>query len=257
MALKELTLFGEVDRIKIAINRIKRYEPPEGYYLAFSGGKDSVVIYELTKMSGVKFDAHYNNTTIDPPELVHFIRKFYPDVQEHRPKYSFLKLIVKKGVPRRQSRFCCELLKEYGGIGRTVLTGIRWQESAKRKNRKLYEISIRNKKKIFLHPIIDWDTSEIWDFIHRYNVPYCSLYDNGFSRIGCILCPMQSFHIKEREMELYPKQTMNIKKAINRLYENRKGMPSVRHWNSGDEMFNWWISGKRFQENDNDLFATN
>ena len=41
-----------------------------GYWLAFSGGKDSIVLHRLAEMAGVKFDAHYGLTTIDPPELV-------------------------------------------------------------------------------------------------------------------------------------------------------------------------------------------
>ena len=61
MALKELTLFdGKIDKVTRSIERLKTFEPPEGYYLAFSGGKDSVVIKHLADMAGVKYDAHYN-----------------------------------------------------------------------------------------------------------------------------------------------------------------------------------------------------
>ena len=61
--------------MKQAIDRLQTFEPPEGYYLAFSGGKDSQTIYHLAQEAGVKFDAHYNVTGIDPPELVYFIRE--------------------------------------------------------------------------------------------------------------------------------------------------------------------------------------
>jgi len=47
------------EHIKIAIRRLQQFEPPEGYYLAFSGGKDSTVLLHLAKASGVKYDAHY------------------------------------------------------------------------------------------------------------------------------------------------------------------------------------------------------
>ncbi|GAH28018.1 unnamed protein product, partial [marine sediment metagenome] len=78
--LVEKTIFGEIiDKVQTAIDRLKQFEPPEGYYLAFSGGKDSIVIKELADMAGVSYDAHYNNTTIDPPELVYFIKDIYPD----------------------------------------------------------------------------------------------------------------------------------------------------------------------------------
>lgn len=67
-------------KLDIAIQRLKSFEPPEGYFLAFSGGKDSQCIYHLAKMAGVKFEAHYRVTSVDPPELIYFIREHYPDV---------------------------------------------------------------------------------------------------------------------------------------------------------------------------------
>lgn len=69
-----------VDKVQTAIDRLKAFEPEDGYYLAFSGGKDSVCIKELAVMAGVKFDAHYSVTTVDPPELTRFILKHHPDV---------------------------------------------------------------------------------------------------------------------------------------------------------------------------------
>jgi phosphoadenosine phosphosulfate reductase len=85
MPLIEHTLFGDIDKVQVAIDRIKQFEPPEGYYMAFSGGKDSETVYRLTEMAGVKFDAHFNLTSVDPPEVVRFVREFYPDVQRHPP----------------------------------------------------------------------------------------------------------------------------------------------------------------------------
>ena len=115
--LKELTLEGEIDKVQIAINRLKLHEPPEGYYVAFSGGKDSCVILDLVKRAGVKYDAHYNLTTVDPPELVQFIRREYPEAWEHRnkPEKSMWDLIVQKRMPpTRLVRYCCQYLKEGG-----------------------------------------------------------------------------------------------------------------------------------------------
>lgn len=140
MALIEYTVFGTVDKVQIAIDRLKHFEPPEGYYLAFSGGKDSVVIKKLCDLAGVKYDAHYRVTSVDPPELVQFIRDQYPDVSRDVPKdkdgrpITMWTLIPKKLMPpTRLVRYCCAALKETGGAGRVTVTGIRWDESVNRK----------------------------------------------------------------------------------------------------------------------------
>ncbi len=77
------SLFLEYNKVDIAIQRLRSFEPPEGFYLAHSGGKDSQVIHRLAQMAGVKFDAHFNVTTVDPPELVHFIQEM---LEERRKK---------------------------------------------------------------------------------------------------------------------------------------------------------------------------
>ncbi len=116
--LYQKDLFTSKNKIDIAIERIATLVPSDGYYLAFSGGKDSVVLKKLAELSGVKFDAHYNVTTIDPPEAVRFIKRFHEDVQFDRPKQTFLKTLETRGFPTRQGRWCCEVLKEcYGGAG--------------------------------------------------------------------------------------------------------------------------------------------
>lgn len=127
-------------KLDIAIQRLKSFEPPEGYFLAFSGGKDSQCIYHLAQMAGVKFEAHYQLTSVDPPELIYFIREHYPDVifdvphDEDGKRISMWSLIVKIGMPpTRFRRFCCAELKETSGDGRMVVTGVRWAESARRK----------------------------------------------------------------------------------------------------------------------------
>lgn len=139
MSIHQLNLYGK-DKVEVAIDRFKTFEPPEGYYLAFSGGKDSVVIKALADMSGVKYDAHYNVTSVDPPELIHFIRKEYPDVEfcyprdEDGHRITMWNLIPKKKMPpTRLVRYCCRVLKEGGGDGRFTVTGVRWAESRGRR----------------------------------------------------------------------------------------------------------------------------
>ena len=129
-----------VDKVQISIDRLVAFAPPEGYYLAFSGGKDSQCIYHLAKMAGVKFDAHYNVTSVDPPDVLYFIRDHYPDVIWDYPRdkdgkrISMWSLIASKRLPPTQKyRYCCAELKEANGQGRVTVTGVRWAESARRK----------------------------------------------------------------------------------------------------------------------------
>ena len=133
--LTQTDLTGRVvDKVKMAVKRIKTFEPEEGYYEAFSGGKDSVVLDALADLAGVKRDVHYNVTTVDPPELVRFIREKYPHAIFEKPKKTMRQLIItKKAPPTRMQRYCCQHLKETSGEGRVTLTGVRWAESKGRR----------------------------------------------------------------------------------------------------------------------------
>lgn len=140
MALVEYLLDGtKIDKVQIAIERYRAFEPPEGYLVEFSGGKDSGCILELAKMAGVKFRAEYNVTSVDPPELVQFIKDKYPNVKRNVPldkdgkPITMWNLIPKKLIPpTRICRYCCAELKESQGKGEFVVTGVRKAESVNR-----------------------------------------------------------------------------------------------------------------------------
>jgi len=234
----------------ITIKRLKEFEPDEGYYLAFSGGKDSIVLKDLANRSGVKYDAHYSVTTIDPPELVYFIRQYHSDVQWEHPEKAFLTQLVKRGFPRRQGRWCCEEYKERGGSGRLVLTGIRASESVRRGKRKMVESCMSDPSKQFVHPIIDWTERDIWKYIRKHGLPYCELYDQGWRRIGCLFCPMAYHKQRQREVRLYPRYAAAFRKAFCKLYERRRaaGAESINRWSDGNEMFEWWIGDGHIDE---------
>ncbi len=181
---------GRWDKVSDAIKEIQAHEPLEGYYVANSGGKDSSVIVDLMSKSGVKFQSYFHLTTVDPPEVIRFIKKYHPSTTITMPPTTMWKLIEKKRMPpTRIARYCCEVFKEGHGEGRIVVLGIRKAESQKRSKRKMLEgCNKRNKNKVYFSPIIYWSTAEVWEYIRTYNVPYCSLYDEGHKRIGCILC---------------------------------------------------------------------
>ena len=119
-----------------------RYNPEDGYYLAYSGGKDSQALYHIAELAGVKFKAHFSPTTVDPPQLIRFIRRNYPEVEFGKVDMSMYDVARQMGmVPTMKLRWCCAKFKEASGGGQVTLTGVRHAESIKRAQRKLVEVS--------------------------------------------------------------------------------------------------------------------
>jgi phosphoadenosine phosphosulfate reductase len=268
------TLFGVEDKVQKAIDRIRNFEPPEGYYVAFSGGKDSQTVYHLCKEAGVKFDAHYHLTTVDPPELIQFIRRKYKDVEFTRPKKTMWNLIASKSrPPTRFVRYCCAELKEGGGENRLSITGVRWSESPRRKanhgmlettgknrilfndnddTRKMMDICLTKSKRV-LNPIIDWEESDVWEYLNSRNFEHCLLYDEGFNRLGCIMCPLAGGPQMLKEAGRWPKYYENYKRAFQRMLQNRKEDDRY-DWKTAQDVMNWWIYKSSSDPNQIELF---
>lgn len=123
-----------VEKERQAIERLRAFEPKtEPYYLAYSGGKDSDCIRILADLAGVNHEIHHKLTTVDAPETVRYVKSI-PNVIIDKPERSMWQLIVYEGMPpTRLMRYCCKELKEKGGKGRIVVTGVRWAESVNRK----------------------------------------------------------------------------------------------------------------------------
>jgi phosphoadenosine phosphosulfate reductase len=269
------------NRIKYSINLLQKAERlalqmnPNGFYLAFSGGKDSQVLYHLAKEAGVKFTAHMNLTSIDPPEVIRFVRRQYPDVELIKPKMSIYEMALKKHlIPTMKFRWCCAEYKELSGAGRVTLIGIRKAESVRRSKRNELEISnhklsvnfdqfseheeqmlscVKGKDKIMLSPILEWSEREVWAFIRDRRLNYCKLYDEGCKRIGCILCPMQSHKQSLADIKRFPhvkkKWIDTIKKLSELGYINR-----LKIGENAEIGFDWWISKKSYKKFYSDEF---
>jgi len=212
-------LFGEtiVDE-SIAI--LREFEPPEGYYGAFSGGKDSVVIKRLVELAGVKCDWHYQVTTLDPPPVLEFIRDHHPDVRWEKPKKSFCRYIKEGwGLPSMRERWCCSELKEVGGVGRIVVTGVRAAEG-KRRSRYGIVTPCQKLHKTFVAPILRWTAQDIWQFIRSEGIAYCKLYDEGWTRVGCCFCPFATERQIRMALEAWPRMASRILEACRYAWEH-------------------------------------
>lgn len=180
--------------------------------VAYSGGKDSDVILELAKMSGIEYRAIYKNTTIDPPGTIKHAME--NEVEIRRPKESFFSLMKKIGYPNRYVRYCCSILKEYKILDNCVM-GIRRCESTKRSKRYTEPTECRmfGSKKIHvnaIYPILDWSDEDELEFIKERGIKLHPLYyrEDGSidvtKRLGCMCCPLKYYKKRLQDFKQYP-----------------------------------------------------
>ena len=259
-----------IDLLRKSEKMALRLDPENGFYLAFSGGKDSQALYHIAVMGGVKFKAHMNLTSVDPPEVIRFVKQHYPDVELIKPKMSIYDMALKKHMlPTRIFRWCCAEFKEMSGAGKVTLIGIRKAESARRNKREEISTQIKGKRteetfdqwsehqekmvtcvggkdKILVSPIIHWTEQDVWEFLNDVvKVPHCELYDEGYTRIGCICCPMSQKKQKLREIKQYPHVKRRWIQTLQKLIDEGYVSYNFRDPEFG---FYWWISGKSFKE---------
>lgn len=240
----------------------------------------------LAERAGINFEVVNSHTTADAPETVYFIREQFKRMEERgikcsivMPRYkdkpvSMWTLIPQKLIPpTRLMRYCCDALKENTGRDRFIATGVRWAESAKRKNtRGWMELIHRDKEKriilmgdnderrrefetcalkgkMTVNPIIDWSDRDVWDYIHGENLPINPLYCDGQKRVGCIGCPMAGRGGRQREFMRWPAYEKMYISAFERMLTARKNRAAQNgekkfatdDWQTGMDVFRWWM----------------
>ena len=106
-------------------------------------------------------------------------------------------------------------------------------------SREVVDFCIKQRKTL-VNPIIDWEDDDVWEFIEENNLPYCSLYDEGFKRLGCIGCPLAGGKEMKRAFERWPQYKKLYIDAFDRMLK----MKSYERWRTGEDVFNWWIRDK-------------
>ena len=268
-----------MDKEQKAIARLKEAAiMSETYYqkpliVTTSGGKDSDVCVHLALAAGIDFEVQHNHTTADAPETVYHVRNTFRRLEDkgiactiNMPTYkgqpvTMWTLIPQKLMPpTRLVRYCCSILKEGGGAGRMITTGVRWAESAARKkNRGIYEAgktlilnndnddarrlfeNCRLQAKRVCNPIIDWTGQDVWDYIEAERIETNPLYQCGFSRVGCIGCPMAGKKGREFEFSRHNTYQRAYIRAFDRMIEERKRSGLPCDWQTGIDVFHWWM----------------
>lgn len=242
--------------------RLIRSVPPykdEPMEVAYSGGKDSDVILELTRMSGVPYRAIYKSTTIDPPgTIAHAMRA---GAYILRPRRSFFQLIEDKGCPNRYSRFCCQELKEYYVL-RNVVIGVRRDESVARARRYREPVMCRvyNKRKDIrvqqILPILDWTIEDEREFIQEQGITLHPHYyrENGTldltRRLGCMCCPLKSQSKRIEDFKAHPGVLRLYIKSMQKYLNTHQNVKAATHFQGSAWQWMWYELHKDMRMND-------
>ena len=194
-------------------------------------------------------------------------------------------LIPRKYMPpTRVVRYCCTILKESGTPNRIASLGVREAESAKRAGRDVFAIRggvyreatffsldhtaevhreakendpvwdctlikmMRERGSTTVNPIYHWSDTDVWDYITKEHIETNPLYRCGYDRVGCIGCPLASYHGRIKEFSDYPVYADNYKKAFDKMLKFRKerGLDNKQGWKNGQDVFDWWIEEYKY-----------
>ena len=203
---------GELEKkVRQSVSLIQKAVGDKVVEVAYSGGKDSDVILELTKMAGVKYRAIYRNTTIDPVGTVKHCKENGCEIVRPKNGITFFKLVEQIGFPNRHKRFCCKHLKEYKILDMAII-GVRKSESRKRAERYKEPIECRfygSKKRHVqaIYPILDWSDDNVVEFIKERGIKCHPLYydeQGNFHverRLGCVGCPLMSKNKRKQQFK--------------------------------------------------------
>ena len=202
--------------------------------VSFSGGKDSAVVLALTRSVSSSVDVIFLNTTIEFDETVDYVheltRLWESNLVEVHPPQDFLSLCRQLGPPSTRMKWCCktqkfspqnQVINERYPEGVLVVNGIRKSESNIRHKFKRVQVNKMIPKQFLAFPILDWSSLDVWLYMFWKKIPYNTMYNYGFARIGCWACPEKSMrdfklienarpHLIEKRNELLKEYAQSI-----------------------------------------------
>ena len=103
------------------------------------------------------------------------------------------------------------------------------------------------KKSMIVNPIIDWANKDIWEYIHAEKIPVCELYQCGYTRVGCVGCPMAGKR-RYKEFRDFLAYKLNYIRAFDRMLKYRKAHGvDTRGWKTGEDVFRWWMDDENIE----------
>ena len=205
------------------------------FYVAFSGGKDSVVALDLTQRA-LPHDAFitvFGNTDMEFPttlslisDIQQYCKKEAIDFHTAQARFPALESWEIFGPPARRVRWCCTVHKTAPIINRLceimnlkkinsmMITGVRAEESFSRSSYEPISVGRKMWGQYSFHPILLWSSPEIYLYTYARNLPLNQAYKMGFNRIGCIMCPNSPTRHEYIKRSWFPEQVEQFSKII-------------------------------------------
>ena len=237
--------------------------------VAYSGGKDSDVCLRLAQMAGIRYRAIYKNTTIDPPGTIAHAQVGGAEII--RPKESFFEIIEEHGYPSMRFRFCCQMLKEYKVLDKSVI-GVRKSES----NRRDKQYNEPTECRYYgpesdpashveaIYPILYWTDCDVINFIEQQGIRLHPRYyrEDGTidpkQRLGCMCCPLAYYKKRIKYFKAYPRMVRQYIRAGKRFRDTHPDVETITMYADVYEWFTrdvFFETQKKWDAHKNTLFG--
>lgn len=202
------------ETIKNIYNTFMEYKRKvDVFYVAFSGGKDSIVALDLVQraLNHADFKVVFGDTGMENADTYHTVEKVKDYCQENNISFYVARshLSPKQtweafGPPAVGMRWCCgvhktspqiELLRNITGLKEftgMAFTGVRGDESATRSSYDDVSFGTKHHGQYSCHPILRWNSAELYLYIFQQKLLLNPSYKKGNSRVGCLVCPMST-----------------------------------------------------------------
>lgn len=247
-----------VKKIKTAFE--KHNGKRDFFHVAYSGGKDSIVLLDLIKKTLPlhSYIVSFANTGMEFPDTYELIEEIKKDCENKNIPFFTSSSVFSPskswdlfGPPSQVLRWCCHVHKstpqmlllrsisqkpDYSGL---AFVGVRQSESSMRAEYDYESYGTKQQGQYSFNPILEWTSAEVWAYIYANNLQINKAYKRGFARVGCMCCPMgggRDYYVKQAcypgELEPYLQSIIN---SDSRSYETQSAALSYLTnggWNS-------------------------